>query len=75
MTRINNNEVKNIDECNLPHDTIIPPKRTKLLDGHYYLILHGCMNTIKGKAKFYIFCVLLESGCSYTIVMGRLVKN
>ena len=29
MTRINDNEVKNIAECNLLYDIINPPKRTK----------------------------------------------
>ena len=33
------------------------------------------MNTIKGKARFKNFFVLLDSGCSYTIVIGRLVKK
>ena len=75
MTRIHNNEVKNIAECNLLHDIINPPKRAKNLNSHYYPILHVCMNTRKGKAKFKNFHILLESGCSYTIVMVRLVKN
>ena len=33
------------------------------------------MNTIKGKAKFKNFRIILESGCSSTIVMGRIVKR
>ena len=33
------------------------------------------MNTRKGKVKFKKFHILLDSGCSSTIVMGRLVKN
>ena len=52
MTRIHNNKVKNIAECNLLHDIINPLKRAKKLNSHYSPILHGCMNTRKGKAKF-----------------------
>ena len=75
MTHIHNNEVKNIDEWNLLHDIINNLKRTKKLNSHYSPILHGCMNTRKGKAKFKKFRILLDNGCSSTIVMGRLVKK
>ena len=33
------------------------------------------MNTRKGKAKFKNFCILLDSECSYTIVMGRIIEK
>ena len=33
MTRIHNNEVTNISECNLLHDIINPTKCTKILKG------------------------------------------
>ena len=33
------------------------------------------MNTRKGRSKFKNFCIILDSGCSSTIVMGRLVKK
>ena len=72
MTRIHNNKVKNIAECNLLHDIINPLKRAKKLNSHYSPILHGCMNTRKGKARFKRFHILLDSGCSSTILMGRL---
>ena len=75
MARINNNEVKNIYECNLLHDMINPPKLAKSLNSHYSPILHRCMNTRKGKSKFKSFCILLYSACSSNIVMGRLVKK
>ena len=71
MTRIQNNEVNNIAECNLLHDIINPPKRTKKLNIHYSPILHGCMNTRKGRAKFKNFRILLDSGCSSAILIGR----
>ena len=75
MTRIHNNEVKNIAKCNLLHDIINPPKRTKKLNIHYSPILHGCINTTKNKARFKFFRILLESGCSSTILMGRLIEK
>ena len=34
MTCLNNNEVKNIAECNLLHDIINPPKLTKNVNSH-----------------------------------------
>ena len=74
MTRIHN-EVKNIAECNLLHDIINPPKHAKKLNRHYYPILHRCMNNGKGKENFNFVHILLDSGCSSTIVMGRIVKN
>ena len=75
MTRIQNNGVKNITECNLLHDISNPPKRAKNLNIHYFSILQVCMNTRGGKAKFKNFHILLDSGYSSTIVMGRLVKK
>ena len=71
MKRIHDNEINKISEYNLIHDIINPPKRTTILNSHYSPILHGCMNTRKGRARFKNFRILLESGCSSTIVMGR----
>ena len=72
---IHDNEVNKIYECNLLHDILNPSKLTKNINSHYSPILHGFMNTIKGKAKFNNFRILLNSGCSSTIVMLRLIKN
>ena len=33
------------------------------------------MNTRKGKKKFINFCIILDIGCSSTIVMGRLIEK
>ena len=33
------------------------------------------MNTRKGRVKFKNFCILLDSGCIPTIVMGRLIEK
>ena len=52
MNRIHDNKVNNIAEFNLIHDIINPPKRTKKLNRHYSPIIHECMNTRKGKAKY-----------------------
>ena len=75
MMPIHNNEVENIAECNLPHDIINPPKHAKRLNSHYSPIIHGCMNTRKGKAKFKNSYILLDSGCISTIVMRRLIRK
>ena len=61
MAHIQNNEVKNIAECNLLHDIINPPKRAKNLNIQYSPVLHGCMNTGKGKANYKNVCILLDS--------------
>ena len=75
MTRLQSNEVGNIAECNLLHDTINTPKCAGKLNSHYSPILHGCMNTKTGIAKLKNICILLSCGCSSTIVIGRLVKK
>ena len=75
MTRIHDKKVNKIAECNLIHDIIKPPKRTKILDSHYYPILHVCMNNRHGREKLKNFRILLDSGCSSTIVMGNLVEK
>ena len=58
MTCIHKNELNNIAECNLLHDIINYPKRAKYINNHYSPILHGCMNTRKGKAEFenFVLC-------------------
>ena len=75
MTHIHDYEVNKIAERNLLHDIINPPKHTKTLNGHYSPIIHGCMNTRKCRAKFKSFLILLDSGCSSKIVMGRLLER
>ena len=52
MTHIHDNKVNKISECNILHDTINPYKHTKNVNIHHSLILHGRINTTKGKAKF-----------------------
>ena len=74
MTRIQNNEVKNVAGCNLIYDITNFPKRAKSKNSHYSPILHECINTIKGKANIKTLLILLESVCSSTIVMWRLVE-
>ena len=71
----NDNEVNNISEYTLLHDIINPHKRAKNIGSHYSLIIHGCMNTRRFGAKFENFKIILESECSSTIVMGRLVQK
>ena len=69
MNRIHDNKVNNISEFNLLHYIINPSKHTKNTNINYYPILHGCMNTRRGKATFKNFQILLDSGCSSTILI------
>ena len=75
MNCIHGNKSYKIVEYNLLHDILNPSKRTKNLKIHYSPILHGCMNTQKGRANFKNFLILLYSGCSYMILMGRLIRR
>ena len=75
MMRIIDKEVNKTAECSLLHDTINNNKCTKFLNIHYSPILHGCMNTKKVKTKFKKFRILLDSGCSSTIIMIRLIEK
>ena len=73
MIYIHNKKVKNISECNLLNDIFNPTQHAKNINSHWYPILHGFMNTRKGRAKFKKLRILLGIGCSSTILMGRLV--
>ena len=75
ITSINDNKLNNIAEFNLLHDLINPPKRTTFLNRYYSPILHGCMNTRKGKSRFKNFWILLDSEFSSINLMGRLVEK
>ena len=48
--------------------------KLKKLNIHYYPIIHGCINTRKGKSNFKNFQIILDSRCSSMIVLGRLVQ-
>ena len=69
------NEVNNIAEFNLLHDIISPPKRAKNINSHYSPIISGCMNTRKGREKLKNFQIILDSVCSSTVVMRKVVGN
>ena len=45
MTFIHGNKVNKISECNLLHGIQYPSKSTKILNVHYYPIIHVYMNT------------------------------
>ena len=75
MTCINGNKVNKLAECNLLHEILNPPKRTENLNSHYYPIIQGCTSIKKGKAKSKKFLILLGSGLSSTILMGRPIKK
>ena len=73
MNCIHDNVVNKRAECNLLHDILNPYKCTKNINTHYYPIIHVCMNTRKGRAKFNIFRILLDSLCIPTIATRRLI--
>ena len=75
MTYIHRNKVNKLAECNLLHDIINPGKRTETLISYYFPIIHGFMNTQKGKANFKNIRILFNSGCSSTIVLGGLINK
>ena len=49
MKHKQDNEVNNITEFNLLHDIINYSKHNENINSQYSPILHGCMNTRKGK--------------------------
>ena len=59
-------------DCNVISNPLGSTKCTKIKMSHYSLILQGCMNTCSGRVKFRDFIILLDSGRSSTIVMGKL---
>ena len=69
------NEVNKVSECNFLHDILNSSKSTKILNIPYSTILNGFMNTRKGRATFKNFLILLDSGRSFTIVMGGIVQT
>ena len=75
MACMHGNKLNKLAEWNLLHDMINLLKLTKNLNSHYSPVLQGCINTQKGKQKFKKFRILLDSGCSSTILMGRLIQN
>ena len=75
MNCIHENKVNKIAACNLLHNIINPYKCSKYIHIYYYTILHGCMNTRKGGAKFNKFRILLDSGCSSMILIIILITK
>ena len=72
---IHDKKVKNIAEWNLLHDIINPHKWIKNITIYYSPILHGCMHTIKVRAKFKNLRILLDIGWGYTIIVRRPVEK
>ena len=75
MNCIHKNEVNKIAEWNLLNDILNPLKWTKKLDRDDSPITYVCMNTWKGRGKFKNFRILLDIGCSSTIVMISLTEK
>ena len=75
INRTNNKKVNNLSEVNLLHDILSTYKRTKNISIHYSTILHGCMSTHKGRAKFKSSRILFNSGCSSKIMIRKLITK
>ena len=75
MSRIHDKEVNKISRQNLLHDRTNPPKRSKNFNGCYSPILNVCINNRKGRVKFKKLRIILYSGCSSMIIMGRPVEK
>ena len=73
ITCIHEKELNKIAEFNLLHDILNPSKLSKNSYIYDSLILHGCTNTQKGRAKFKNFRIILYSECSYMILMIRMI--
>ena len=73
---INDDGVNNISEYDLINNNILNCSKTvKSTNFHYCAILHGCMNTCRGKLKYKNNWILLYSRCSYNIVMIMLTPK
>ena len=62
-------------ECNVLSSFLKPMKRAKRKNSHYSPILQSCMSTHSRRAKFKNFQILLDSGNSSTILIGRLTSK
>ena len=75
MARIHSDKVNKTAKWNLQHDIVNLFKYNNNLDIHYSPSLHVCMDNREGRAKFKRFRVLLDSGCNFTILMGKLAEK
>ena len=72
----NINNYKSIThEFNVLSNILNPMKRAKSKNNHYSPILQGCMNTRSGRGENRNFWILLDSGSSSTILMGKLTSK
>ena len=75
MNFIHDKKIKIRAECNLLHVILNYSKHTKNIKIRYYHILNGSMNTHREKAKFKNVRIILDSGCSSSILMIRLIMK
>ena len=57
--------------CNVISNPLNPTKCTKFKINHYSPILQGCMSTRSGREMFSNFQIILDSGRSSIIVLGK----
>ena len=75
MNIIHDDKVNNISRWKLLYGILNYFKSTKNINVHYSPILHGCMDTRRGKANLKNFRTLLGSGCSYNILRRGLINK
>ena len=75
MNNIHDNKVNIIVEFNLLHDILNTSEHTQNIKSHHFPILHGYMNTCRGRAKFQKFRIFLDNGCISKIIMRTLITT
>ena len=75
MNLIDNKDVDNISEYNLPQYILNYSKYTKNTNTYKYSIIHACINTLSGRGEIKNFQILIESGYSSTILIKRLTME
>ena len=75
MNHKNKIKVNDMVKWNLLHDMLNTYNHTNNTNILYSQNINGCNNTLKGKAKLNNFQILLDIGCSSTIVMKRHIEK
>ena len=60
MNSIHDDKVNHTYESHSLHDILNPSRRTKDMNSHYSPVIHGFVNTHKGRARFNNFRILLD---------------
>ena len=75
MANKRNNDKILTHECNVISNLLNTMKREKSKNSNHSPKIQGCINTRSGTSKFGLFWILLGSGSSSTIVIGKLTSK